>query len=220
VDGCGCDGYASPIDDGTAQDDRARYREAGPDRTTRMLLDMIAAEMTHGMSVLDIGGGIGVIDLELLKAGANRAVLVEASPGYLEAARDQAREAGLSDRIAVVAGDFVHHAAEIDAADIVTLDRVVCCYPDADALVSASAAKATRLYGLVLPRDGWYVRVAVWLDNLRYRVKRRAYRAHAHDNARIDAMALASGLRPRTEAFTLAWRVVLYSREGTDAGRV
>ena len=158
MDGCGCDGYASPIDDSTAQDDRARYHAGGPDRTTRMLLDMIEAQFESGMSVLDVGGGIGVIDLELLKAGAGRAVLVEASPEYLEAARDEARQAGLADRIEVVAGDFVRHAADIDAADIVTLDRVVCCYPDADALVSASAAKAMRLYGLVLPRDRWYVR--------------------------------------------------------------
>jgi magnesium-protoporphyrin O-methyltransferase len=213
MDGCGCDGYASPIDARSATDDRARYRRAGPDRTTRMLLDMIEAQIESGMSVLDIGGGIGVIDLELLKTRASRAVLVEASPDYLEAARDEARQAGLTDRIEIVAGDFVRHASEIDTADIVTLDRVVCCYPDADALVTSSAAKAKRLYGLVLPRDRWYVRWAIRLDNLRYRLKRRAYRAHAHANTQIDELALASGLQPRSQAFTLIWRVVLYSRD-------
>ena len=213
MDDCGCGGYASPVDTRSVQGDRARYRTAGPDRTTRMLLDMIEAQIENGMSVLDIGGGIGVIDLELLKTRASRAVLVEASAAYLEAARDEARQAGLADRIEIVAGDFVHHAADIDAADIVTLDRVVCCYPDAAALVSASAAKAERLYGLVLPRDRWYVRWAIRLDNLRYRLKRRAYRAHAHANARIDEMTLASGLRPCAEAFTFIWRVVLYSRD-------
>jgi magnesium-protoporphyrin O-methyltransferase len=216
MDGCGCDGYASPIDDRSAQEDRARYRRAGPDRTTRMLLHMIVARSEDGLSVLDVGGGIGVIDLELLKAGAGRAVLVEASPPYLEAAREEARDAGLADRIEIVAGDFVHHAADIEPADIVTLDRVVCCYPDADALVSASAAKARSLYGLVLPRDRWYVRWAIRLDNLRYRLKRRAYRAHAHANARIDAMTLASGLRPSAEAFTFVWRVVLYARDDME----
>jgi magnesium-protoporphyrin O-methyltransferase len=178
-----------------------------------MLFVNIPADTESGASVLDIGGGIGVIDHELLKAGASRAVLVEASPEYLEAARDEARQAGFADRIEIVAGDFVRHAADIDAADIVTLDRVVCCYPDAVALVSASAAKASRLYGLVLPRDRWYVRWAVRLDNVRYRLKRRAYRAHAHDNARVDGLTMASGLRPRAEAFTLFWRVVLYSRD-------
>ena len=215
MDGCGCDDYASPIDARTAKEDRATYHAAGPDRTTRMLLDMIEANTESGVSVLDVGGGIGVIDLELLKTRASRAVLVEASPAYLEAARDEARQAGLVDRIEIVAGDFVRHAADIDAADIVTLDRVVCCYPDAVALVSASAAKAKRLFGLVLPRDRWYVRWAIRLDNVRWRLKRRTYRAHAHANARIDEMTLASGLRPCAEAFTLIWRVVLYARDDT-----
>lgn len=213
MDACGCDDYASPIDASTAQADRASYHSAGPDRTTRMLLDMIAANTESGVSLLDVGGGIGVIAHELLKSRANRAVLVEASPAYLEAARDEAREAGLADRIEIVAGDFVQHTADIDSADVVTLDRVVCCYPDAAALVSASAPKARRLYGLVLPRDRWYVRWAIRFENVRWWLKRRAYRAYAHANARIDELALASGLQPRAEAFTLFWRVVLYARD-------
>jgi magnesium-protoporphyrin O-methyltransferase len=177
-----------------------------------MLLEMIEANIDSGMSVLDIGGGIGVIDLELLKAGAGRAVLVEASPEYLDAARDEAREAGVADRIEIVAGDFVRHAAEVEPADIVTLDRVVCCYPAMDELVPASAAHARKLYGLVLPRDRWYIPWLVRLDNVRYWLKRSAYRAFAHANARVDEHVRAAGLRQRSEAFTTFWRVVLYER--------
>jgi magnesium-protoporphyrin O-methyltransferase len=181
-----------------------------------MLLEMIEARTDEGLDVLDIGSGIGVIALELLKTRASRAVLVEATPTYVEAARQEARQAGVADRVELVAGDFVRHAAEIDTADVVTLDRVVCCYPDADALVSASAPKSRRLYGLVLPRDRWYVRLAIRVDNIRWWLKRRAYRAHAHANVRIDALVSAHGLRPVSEAFTLVWRVVLYARDGTD----
>ena len=215
--GTGCDGYASPIDEKVVRADVERYRRRGPDPTTAILLRMIEAEGVAGGTLLDIGGGIGVIDHELLRAGASRAVLVEASPEYLEAARGAAREAGMEDRMAVAAGDFVRHAAGFAEADIVTLDRVVCCYPDADALVSASAAKARRLYGLVLPRDRWYVRLAIRLDNLRYRFRRHGYRAHAHSHAGIDALTRAQGLRVRSEAFTALWRVVLYRREGGGA---
>ena len=213
MDRCGCDEYASPIDAKVARTDRDRYHAKGPDRTTRMLLDMIEATAGTGVTLLDVGGGIGVIDHELLRTRTGRAVLVEASTAYLEAAHEEARTAGLLDRIEIVAGDFVGHADEIDAADIVTLDRVVCCYPDADALVTAAAAKAKRLYGLVLPRDRWYVRWAIRLDNMRSWLMRSSYRAHAHANGRIDGLALAAGLRPRSEAFTLFWRVVLYERE-------
>lgn len=76
---CGCDGYASPIDAGIAAADRRHYHRKGPDPTTRLLLDMIRADASTGATVLDIGGGIGVIDIELLRTIASRAVLVEAS---------------------------------------------------------------------------------------------------------------------------------------------
>ena len=112
-----------------------------------------------------------------------------------------------------MAGDFVRRASEIGAADIVTLDKVLCCYPLADDLVGASASRAMKLYGLVLPRDRWYVRWALALANIRSWLKRRTYRAHAHANTAIDDQVLALGLRPRSEAFTLFWRVVLYARD-------
>ena len=217
MDSCGCDEYASPIDSGIARSDRDSYHSSGPDETTRMLLDMIEANSDAGASVLDVGGGIGVIDQELLKAGASRAVLVEASPAYLEVAREEADKADLLDRMQIVAGDFVRHAGDIDAADVVTLDRVVCCYPDADELVSTSASHAKRLYGLVLPRDRWYVRWATRLDNVRWWLKRSAFRAYAHANTGIDEQARAAGLVVRTEAFTRFWRVVLYAREEPEA---
>lgn len=217
MDKCGCDEYASPIDAGIARSDRDSYHSNGPDETTRMLLEMIDAHSGPGATVLDIGGGIGVIDLELLRTGAARCVLVEASPDYLEAAAEEARAAGALDRIEIVAGDFVRRHGDIDVADIVTLDRVVCCHPDVDALVSTSASHATRLYGLVLPRDRWYVRWAIKLDNVRWWLKRSAYRAYAHANDRIDAQLQASGLVLRSEAFTTYWRVVLFVREESEA---
>ena len=111
MDRCGCDGYASPIDTKLAQNDRHAYHARGPDRTTRMLLDMIKAESEPGASLLDVGGGIGVIDHELLRSGARSAVLVEASSAYLDAAREEAQEADLLDRLTIVEGDFVRRAS-------------------------------------------------------------------------------------------------------------
>ncbi len=173
---------------------------------------MILPTLTTGSTILDVGGGIGVIDQELLRAGAGHAVLADASPSYLDVARQEARRLNLLDRIEFVDGDFVRRAGSLDAADIVTLDRVVCCYPDASGLVGLSAARARRVYGLVLPRDGWLIRVGLRLTNLGYRVRRRAYRAYAHPNAMIDQLAAANGLRPRTERTTWFWRIVVFDR--------
>lgn len=220
MDACGCDPLAAIFDRRTAERDRDRYRRNGPDRTTRLLLDMIGRNWLGGATLLDIGGGIGVIDRELLSAGVGHAVLVEASPSYLRVARQEAREANLLDRMEFVEGDFVRRAAEIGVADIVTLDRAVCCYPDFESLVSLSAARAGSLYGLVLPRDRWLIRLGLRVLNLGSWLRRRACRTYVHPNARIDALVAANGLHPRSEGGTFVWRVIVYDRALTSTPAV
>lgn len=217
MDACGCDDFASVFDRRMAQRDRDRYHRAGADRTTRLLLDMIRAYGVAGSTILDIGGGIGVIDQELLKAGGGHAVLVEASRAYLDVAREEARRMNAEDQYEFVDGDFVRRAADCDPADIVTLHRVVCCYPDAEGLVGLSAARARIVYGLVLPRNRWIVRAALGLLNFRFWLRRKAYRAYAHPNERIDELVATRGLRPRSEVTTMMWRVVVYDRTASDS---
>jgi magnesium-protoporphyrin O-methyltransferase len=212
MDACGCDQGFEIFDESTAKADAERYGRGGPDTTTRMLLDMIKEHGVTGATILDIGGGIGVIDHELLRAGAGHAVLVEASPPALRVARDEASRRGSFDRIGFVDGDFVANAASIDRADVVTLDRVICCYPDVDALVRLSADRARSLYGLVLPRDRWFLRFGSRLLNAWYRLRGFGYRSFAHPNARVDALAAEAGLQPRREQNTFVWRVVVYER--------
>ena len=212
MDACGCDPGFEIFDRKTAEDDIERYRRHGPDATTRMLLDLIAERGVTGADVLDIGGGVGVIDHELLEAGAARAVLVDAAVPSIEVAREEAARRGNLDRIDFVDGDFVSRAPTIEPADIVTLDRVICCYPDMEALVRSSASRAKALYGLVLPRDRMILRWGAKLLNLWFRFRGWRYRGFAHPNARVDALVAEAGLRPRGETGTWVWRVVLYER--------
>jgi len=212
VDACGCDEFAEVFDRRTADSDRRRYRRAGPDRTTRQLLELLRARGVEGASILDVGGGIGVVDHELLTTGASRAVLVDASAASVAAAGDEARDRGTADRLEILRGDFVVRSAEFEPADIVTLDRVICCYPDVEGLVGLSAARARRLYGIVLPRDRRLARIAIGLTNAWFRLRGKAYRAFVHPNAVVDALAAASGLRLAAESGTFIWRVALFER--------
>lgn len=216
MDDCGCARGFEIFDRKAAEGDLARYREHGPDRTTRLLLDMIGRDAVSDASVLDIGGGIGAVDHELLNKGAARATLVDASAPSRAAARDEAARRGHLDRLDIVEGDFVARASEIESADIVTLDRVICCYPDMVSLVRSSAAKARRLYGIVLPRDRWVNRLLVRLENVWLRLRGVHYRAFAHPNDRVDALVREAGLRPRSEDRTFFWRVVVYERASAN----
>ena len=214
VDACGCDGGFEIFDEKSAEEDLQRYRGHGPDATTATLVDMIRDRGVSGSSLLDIGGGIGVIDHELLHAGAGHAVLVDASGPAVEMARREARRRGTLDRLEFVDGDFVSRASDVDVADIVTLDRVICCYPDVESLVRLSATRARSLYGLVLPRDRRLLRWALPLLNAWFRVRGFRYRTFLHANAKVDALVAAAGLRQVRESRTFMWRVVLYERLG------
>ena len=214
VDACGCDGGFEIFDEKSAEEDLQRYRGHGPDATTATLVEMIRDRGVSGSSLLDIGGGIGVIDHELLRAGAGHAVLVDASGPAVEMARREARRRGTLDRLEFVDGDFVSRASDVDVADIVTLDRVICCYPDVESLVRLSATRARSLYGLVLPRDRRLLRWALPLLNAWFRLRGFRYRTFLHANAKVDALVAAAGLRQVRESRTFMWRVVLYERLG------
>jgi SAM-dependent methyltransferase len=217
VDGCGCDEFSDVFNEKSAERDRERYRRQGPDRSTAILLRLIGERGVSGASVLDIGGGIGVLDMELLRAGAGHAVLVDTAGPALRVAREEARRAGVLDRLEMTQGDFVKLAPTIDRADIVTLDRVVCCYRDAASLVSGAAAKADRLLGIALPRERWFLRFGLAFLNLGLRFRRSGFRTYVHSNRWIDELVAAEGLQPVAEDRTTVWRVVLYARAAGPA---
>jgi SAM-dependent methyltransferase len=169
----------------------------------------------EGWSVLDIGAGVGAVHLALLDAGAAVAVDIDASPAYVAAARDEAARRGHADHVRYEVGDFVAAAPELETADAVALDRVVCCYADMAALVSLSAERARRRYGLVYPRDRWWIRSGAAVANSIGGLFRARLRFHAHRTADVDALIRAAGLEPRFLRRTVFWQVAVYERPGT-----
>jgi predicted TPR repeat methyltransferase len=209
---CQCQGIEMLFDRRFVAKDLARYRAKGPDKTTRMLLESLEAEGVKEKTLLDIGGGVGAISNELFKAGLSRATNVEASSAYLEAAKEEAERQGHADRMSLRHGNFVDLAADIPPADIVTLDRVICCFPDMQALVGLSAARAGNLYGVVYPRDAWWAKIGLAVENFVYRLQRSPFRVFAHPTEAVEALVTSNGLKRRLSRKTFVWQVVVYSR--------
>jgi magnesium-protoporphyrin O-methyltransferase len=206
--------YDAMFDARAARRQLSAYSRSGPTGTTRRLIDAISATGTKDATVLDIGGGVGVIGLELLAAGAGHVTGVDASDAYVTAAHEEAMRRGLGQRVTVHHGDFVGLADAIEAADIVTLDRVVCCYGDWPALVDASAAHALRLYGLAYPVDRWWTRAGVGFGNLCLRLMRRSFRGYVHPERAIDERIQAAGFARRSNHRSWLWQTALYERVG------
>ena len=209
---CQCQAIERQFGQRTARWELRSYRKRGPRSTTRLLIDALRDEGVERASILDVGGGIGAIYHELLAAGARNATHVDVSPAYLRAAREEAERRGHADRIELVHADFVEVAATRESADVVTLDRVICCYPDMARLVALSAEKTRRLLGAVYPRAAWWVRLAMGGVNVVSRLRRSAFRAYVHPPGSIDGVLLEGGLKRRYFRRTLVWEVAVYSR--------
>ena len=176
-----------------ASRDARRYRKRGLGATSRALVEL--AGDVEGATVLDVGGGIGAIELELLAAGADRATNVELSGGYEEAASALLTERGLSDRVDRRVADFVSEGDAVEPHDVVVLHRVVCCYPDVDALMGAAAEHARNRLVLTYPQEHLLMRLGLRVINLWLRVSGCGFRTYVHPVARILGAAEADGLR-------------------------
>jgi magnesium-protoporphyrin O-methyltransferase len=212
-----CDGVEQMFDPAEARKALRRFRRRGPDRTTRLLIEdlraALAASDARDVVLLDIGAGVGAIHHDLLDGPVSRVVHVDASSAHLAVAREETERRGHGPRVEFVHGDFVEMANSVSVADVVTLDRVICCYDDMEGLVSRSADKAGRLYGAVYPRQVTWMRIGIAGINLIQRLKRSAFRVFLHDPSSIDRTLRGAGLEQTSKRRTLGWEVVVYTRQ-------
>lgn len=204
-------GYGEFFSEEQAQRDARRYRKKGLDKAAQWIVDAVRERGVDGRSVLEPGGGVGAIEIELLKAGASRSLVVELSPGYDEAARELAREAGVEDRLERRLGDFA--ADDIDGADVVVLHRVVCCYPDYERLLGAAAEKARSTLVFTYPPRNIASRAAFALLNLWLRLRGKEFRAFAHLPEAMVEVVRRAGLEPVARRRGGIWRGVGFSRQ-------
>lgn len=198
---------------GLARRDARRFRRKGLDPAARRLVGAVVARGIAGARVLEGGGGIGAIQIELLEAGAAGATSVELSSAYEGEAEALLRERGLEGRVDRRVGDFVAEAGSLPAADVVVLHRAVCCYPDGRAFVAAAASRATRLLAFSLPRERVLIRLGARAVNGFLRLRGCGFRTFVHSADELVAAARPHGFRPLSvEPATVVWQVVVLER--------
>lgn len=207
-----CQGIEDIFSESYVDKELKGYRKRGPAKTTRMLIEAIKSQGVHGMTLLDIGGGVGAIQHGMLEAGVTHAMDIDASSAYLAGAKSEAQRRGLADKVTYEHGNFVDLAPNLPPADIVTLDRVVCCFPDMEKLVGLSVAKAGKFYGLVYPRDVWWTRFVLSIQNFFLRLTRSHFQSYVHPTEAVEALVTGKGLRRFFHRQTFVWQVVVFAR--------
>ena len=190
----------------------ARYRAKGPEPTTRLLLTGLTKAGPLEGRLLDIGSGIGALTFELLDRGLTSSVGVDLSSAHVATASTEASRRNQSDFTRFVQGDFVDVASQLPAADIVALDRVVCCYPEFERLLDESLRHANRYFAFSYPRDLWYVRAWVGLENLRRQITRNTFRSFVHPVSAMEHVIHRSGFTRLSHSCTRTWCAGVYTR--------
>jgi SAM-dependent methyltransferase len=200
------------FDSRLAERDLRRYRRRGPAGSTRMLLAELRRSSLEGLHLLDVGSGIGVIPAELAAAGLTSVTLADASPAFLEVARRNVGSRYGSRPAQFILGDFTATAATLPEADVVTLDRVVCCYPDPGALLSAAAAHSRRLLAFTFPRERWLIRAGFALGNFIFQLRRNPFRIFVHSPQHMASVLEAAGFVCASHQESFMWSFNLYRR--------
>jgi 2-polyprenyl-3-methyl-5-hydroxy-6-metoxy-1,4-benzoquinol methylase len=195
-----------------ARADMKQYRKHGPEEQTRLILEGIRSLGIKEADLLDIGGGIGVIHHELLEDCVRHAIHVDASSAYLKEAEEEAARRGHAGRVQFVHADFTEAAASLPKCDIVTLDRVVCCYPDFHGLLKAAAEHSASALALTYPRQTWYLRIAFSLTNFFQRVRKDPFRIFLHPVFEMDELLKQEGFRKIFLRRLFVWEAGLYQR--------
>lgn len=191
-----------------------RYRRNGVDKTARRMLAFLEEHGVEGATVLEIGGGVGELQIELLERGAAHTLNFELSPAYDEDAMRLLRERGLEGRAERRQHDIATGPDGVEPADVIVLHRVVCCYPDYERLLGAAADHARRLLVFSYPPRNVLSRLLLGTQNLLYRLRRKEFRAFVHPPARMRAVVEERGLAHAYAHRPVVWQIDGFERRG------
>jgi magnesium-protoporphyrin O-methyltransferase len=209
--GC-CRGEAcEPFTSKVAQRDLRQYRSKGLSTVERWMIRAASRDGVNGARVLEIGGGIGALQAELLTAGATTGEIVELSPAYQPYARELAESKGLAGRSTFRILDILAEPDRVAPADVVLLNAVLCCTPDGLELTRAAAELTQGTLVLSFVRRSPLVRLFIGIENLMHRLRGRAYRVFLRPTADIVAAAESAGLRLVDQGRTWTWEYVALS---------
>src|SRR6267378_2838423 len=202
--------------DDLAHDRCCKYKSNGLTASSQLLLDFISKEGLVGKTVLEIGCGTGFLALETLRHGASSCIGVDLSSAAIHEANEFAKESGFQDRAKFEVGNAA--STQPPVSDIVVMDKVLCCYPDADSLLKTASASSRELLGFVVPRDEGLMkpmmRVGIGLINLVERLRKTGFRLYLHPLRSLDRLLVDNGLQKSSKAKSRFWLVFLYKRTG------
>lgn len=196
-----------------------KYLKKGPGKVTEKLISIIRTKIRGGESLLDIGGGIGIIHHELIREGVHKVHDVEASSGYLKVAKEAAESKNIFDKIKYSQGDFLELASQIPSYEIVTMDKVICCYPHYNEMLNLSLERSSRLFGIVFPKSVWIAKIISGSANIFLKTfGKSTFRSFIHPSKGVLEIIQSSGFKLTDNNSTFKWHIWLFEKSEKSNG--
>ena len=210
---CSTEGFDKEFGAKRASNELKRYFKKGPKGSTKLLIDLLKLHDVKDKSLLDIGGGVGAIQFQLLDLGIKSVQNIDASQAYIEKAIEGTEKLGYSSQTEHVYGDFVQIFEKIKNAEIVTLDKVICCYKEFRTLVQKSLNKTNEIYAIIIPRDVWWVNFFHSLETFIRIVMRSKFRTYIHSINEIESIIMENGFTRKSQRYQREWLVCIYTKD-------
>ena len=207
-----CIGIEKLFDEKSARKEMKKYLKSGPGAVTQRLIDNISLQVPEGTQLLDIGGGIGAIPFEMLKKGVDQAVSVDASSGYQVVVKEEVEQRQLQDRFHFRHGDFTEISDQIESADVVTMDKVICCYPDMEGLLSQALRKSKKIFGVVHPRSNWWIQVFRQFGTFFFWISKNPFRFYPHKVSKVESLIESYGFTKTFSHRGYFWITSIYEK--------
>jgi len=204
---CGADLF---FDQKTADKKYRSYLKKGPSRVTSKMIQQLEKQVVQGKTMVDVGGGIGALQWWFLQSGGSKTTDVDASSGYLKQAKEHAHKNGWSDKTSFEMGDCVEVFPQIETADFITLDKVVCCYPNYKEILESVFEKAPESISLSYPMDGFLADAVQSIGALLMKLKGNSFRPYVHPVKEIRAVFANNGYIRMSYDLAFPWHVETY----------
>lgn len=204
--------YNNTFDRKRAQEELENYRASGPKKNSLPLINFLKKLDLKEATVLDIGSGVGAMILELFDQGVSHVSYNDFSIAYSEAFQEEVRKREIDNPVELYLGDFLDAHQKIETADLVSLDKVICCYENYEELVTLSVQKARKWYAYSVPRDVWWVKVVHYFEQKIKWIKGNPFRTYVHPTSEIEIIISNHGFRKIYNHFSREWQTVVFEK--------
>ena len=205
-----CCGADLLFDVKTANKQYKKYLKKGPSKVTQSVISQLKQLQPKGI-LIDVGGGIGAIQWWFHENKSNETYHIDASSGYLSLAKNHAGKIEVLEKSHFIMGDFTDYK-DLPKADVITLDKVICCYPDFKGILNHAFKYSKNIISITYPMDGVLAQVFREFGVLFMKLSKNPFKPYVHKVSEVRDLFNSNGFELKEKNLSFPWHIETYKR--------